>query len=167
MDNAKKHILLNFALCWLKTRHFDQAIHNATLALDLDPNAVKGFYNERRGVPNARQVCIGASRIGNSVSRRTHGCVITPWATDSNDEKGRVSCQEQRIRGCNVPDATQGNGSDPSEEKLSWSDVALRRALELDMRRTTKSEFHETLDMWQPSTRGLREMDALCRMHVS
>ncbi|KAF0687362.1 Aste57867_20885 [Aphanomyces stellatus] len=162
MDALKVRVLLNFGLCRLKTKHIDQAIHHATLALKIEPDSVKALYI--RAVGHRMQDAFDDAQADLD---RAAALSTTPDAA-LTAEKRVLAAKKAAYRV-----KSKQLGAAMFNPRRSSDDAASRRAgvldvdglsLELEFRAAPTSDdaaHPESLETWQPSTRGKAAIDAL------
>ncbi|EQC31299.1 hypothetical protein SDRG_10902 [Saprolegnia diclina VS20] len=159
MDALKKRILLNFALCRLKTRHLDQALHHATLALKLDDANVKAKY-----------ICAVVYRMQDhfdDAQRELDAAIaLSPSDAALAQELRTLVAKKAAYRvkskqlGAAMFQTAQPKARVASRSASLFQDTSLQRALDLELRPAT-SAMTDEIESWRPSAFGAASMAAL------
>ncbi|KAL3658640.1 hypothetical protein V7S43_016276 [Phytophthora oleae] len=170
-DALKLKLLLNFAACRLKTLHLDDAVHHANQALEIDPENVKALYRRAQAYRLKDDFDLAQKDISRAIERSKD-----LQSADSllMQEKKLLQAKmfAYKLRSKQVSTAMFGNDKPKGSERstsgyipgLRNSDVnamtvSLLKSSNADP--PSSSEDFPSLDIWQPSTRGLKELQTL------
>ncbi|RHY31003.1 hypothetical protein DYB32_003847 [Aphanomyces invadans] len=158
MDDLKKRTLLNFALCRIKTKHVDQAVLHASLALKLDEDSVKALYIRAMGYRMQDKFELAQADLDRALA-------LAPQDAALIQEKHVLVAKRAAyaVKSKQLGVAMFGKGRSTAMDKAPASapfDDGLSLALEF--RQPIASSLNvESLDFWQPSTRGKDALEAL------
>ncbi|KAG7384524.1 hypothetical protein PHYPSEUDO_002512 [Phytophthora pseudosyringae] len=171
-DALKLKLLLNFAACRLKTMHLDDAVHHANQALEVDPDNVKALYRRAQAYRLKDEFGLARADIGRAVELSK--------AAESADsllmqEKKLLQAKmlAYKLRTKQVSAAMFGNGDEtkgpersnggyvPGLRAPGTSAMALNLLKSSNSASASSSDDFPCLDTWQPSTRGLTELQTL------
>ncbi|KAG9417050.1 hypothetical protein AC1031_001439 [Aphanomyces cochlioides] len=155
MDDLKKRALLNFALCRIKTKHTDESIHHATLALKLDADSVKALYIRAMGYRIQDKFDLAQGDLDRALS-------LAPDDAALIHEKHILTAKKAAYR---VKSKQLGAAmfQTPSQPSFRGRRVDSTMSIELDFRQPSPSAYFESLETWQPSTRGKTELADLLK----
>ncbi|KAL4174552.1 hypothetical protein KRP22_006489 [Phytophthora ramorum] len=169
-DALKLKLLLNFAACRLKTMHLDDAVHHANQALEIDPDNVKALYRRAQAFRLKDEFDLAQKDVARAME--------ISKAAEENQAADPLLVQEKKLlqakmlayklRTKQVSAAMFGNGDKvkPPERGyvpgLRASDtMSLNLLKSSNPTSTSTSDDFPCLDTWQPSTRGLKELQTL------
>ncbi|OQR91716.1 hypothetical protein ACHHYP_04451 [Achlya hypogyna] len=161
MDALKKRVLLNFALCRLKTRHLDQALHNATMALKLDDACLKARYIRAVVFRMQDHFDEAQAELSLALKLAPQDPALTLEQRVLSTKKAAYRIKSKQLGAAMFQQA-------PATEKRNsvaqaFHDPTLHRALELDLRPASvpSSTLQDALESWRPSTSGINAMASL------
>jgi FK506-binding protein 4/5 len=168
-DALKLKLLLNFAACRLKTLHLDDAVHHANQALDMDSDNVKALYRRAQAYRLKDEFDLAQLDISRAIE-------LSKTAGDSQLMQEKKLLQAKmlayKLRTKQVSAAMFGNGDKSKTSGRSPGQYVpgLRApdaiAMTLNLKSsssasTSSNNDFPCLDTWQPSTRGLKELQSL------
>ncbi|KAF4040290.1 hypothetical protein GN244_ATG07483 [Phytophthora infestans] len=168
-DALKLKLLLNFAACRLKTLHLDDAVHHANQALEIDTNNVKALYRRAQANRLKDEFHLAQKDIERAI-KLSNATEDTP-SIDSLllQEKKLLQAKmlAYKLRTKQVSAAMFGDKIKTPERPNGRYVPGLRApdtgAMTINLSKSTSSSSDEflSLNTWQPSTRGLEELQTL------
>eukprot|EP00644_Phytophthora_capsici_P008931 jgi/Phyca11/5519/fgenesh1_pm.PHYCAscaffold_6_\ len=168
-DALKLKLLLNFAACRLKTLHLDDAVHHANQALEIDPENVKALYRRAQAYRLKDEFDLAQKDISRAIERSKAGESTQSVDSLLIQEKKLLQAKmlAYKLRSKQVSAAMFGDK--PKESTGGYipglnSDVnamSLSLLKSSDADSSSSSEDFPSLNTWQPSSRGLKELRAL------
>ncbi|OQS06132.1 hypothetical protein THRCLA_01815 [Thraustotheca clavata] len=156
MDDLKKKILVNFALCRLKTRHLDQAIHNATLALKLDNSNIKAMYIKAVAYRMQDQFDLAQKELDQAIQLAPQDASLTQELRVLTIKKAAYRVKSKQLSAAMFQQSSLPISAPSS---ISMRDIDLQRALDVNLRSLTTPT--ESIESWHPSKRGIKAMEDL------
>ncbi|KAG6612103.1 tpr domain-containing protein [Phytophthora cinnamomi] len=171
-DALKLKLLLNFAACRLKTMHLDDAVHHASQALEIDADNVKALYRRAQAYRLKDEFDLAQQDITRAIElSRTTGDTKSA-DTQLMQEKTLLQAKmlAYKLRTKQVSAAMFGNAGKtkpppgqyiPGLRAPDASSMSLNLLKSSKAALTSSSDDFPSLETWQPSTRGLKELQTL------
>ncbi|RHY48655.1 hypothetical protein DYB38_000342 [Aphanomyces astaci] len=160
MDDLKKRILLNFALCRLKTKHVDQAILNASLAMKLDGESVKALYIRAMGYRMQDKFELAQVDLDRALA-------LAPLDSALVHEKHVLAAKKAAyvVKSKQLGAAMFGRNQPTAQPQPTTSAMFVGDGLSLEMEfrqpSTIAASDVDSVEFWQPSTRGKHALESL------
>ncbi|KAK1943122.1 Peptidyl-prolyl cis-trans isomerase FKBP65 [Phytophthora citrophthora] len=169
-DALKLKLLLNFAACRLKTLHLDDAVHHVNQALEIDPENVKALYRRAQAYRLKDEFDLAQKDISQAIEHSKAGEKTQSADSLLMQEKKLLQTKmlAYKLRSKQVSAAMFGQ--DKPKELTGRYTPGLRNsdvnAMSLNLLKNSdgdspSSENFPSLNTWQPSTRGLKELQTL------
>ncbi|EGZ18900.1 hypothetical protein PHYSODRAFT_499947 [Phytophthora sojae] len=171
-DALKLKLLLNFAACRLKTMHLDDAVHHANQALEIDADNVKALYRRAQAYRLKDDFDLAQQDIARAIelSKEAGGAQSADAQLVQEKTLLQAKMLAYKLRTKQVSAAMFGNGDKPKPlggHYISGLRAPDANAMSLNLSKgpmsasVSSSGDFPSLDTWQPSTRGLKELQTL------
>ncbi|GMF54080.1 unnamed protein product [Phytophthora fragariaefolia] len=167
-DALKLKLLLNFAACRLKTMHLDDAVHHADQALEIDALHVKALYRRAQAYRLKDEFDLAQQDITRAIElSKAAGDVQSQLVQEKTLLQAKMLAYKLRTK--QISAAMFGNGDKvkppaghyiPGIHAPDASAMSLKLLTGLNSHSTSTNEF-PSLETWQPSTSGLKELETL------
>lgn len=172
-DALKLKLLLNFAACRLKTMHLDDAVHHANQALEIDQDNAKALYRRAQAYRLKDEFDLAQQDIARAIElSRTAEEADSLLMQEKKLLQAKMLAYKLRLK--QVSAAMFGNGDKakkaperstrgyvPGLRAPDASAMTLNLLKSSDSASTSSSDNFPCLSTWQPSTRGLKELQTL------
>ncbi|OWZ02142.1 hypothetical protein PHMEG_00026347 [Phytophthora megakarya] len=168
-DSLKLKLLLNFAACRLKTMHLDDAVHHANQALDIDSDNVKALYRRAQAFrlkdefDRAQQDIARAIELSKIEDTQSADSLLMQEKKLLHAKMLAYKLRTKQVSTAMFGDKT--NDADRSNDRyvpgLRASDanaMAVNLLKSSSSPSTLSSDEFPCLETWQPSARGLKEL---------